>query len=607
MCVGCARYFRLKVVLAGGLVLAGCADPGPGAPEVDNPVAAPASVSHALGAPVNGYPSYMEMLEVVAINRGRADPNNIAAGTMDPCSTPVPAVPPVVYDVDLGQAARFHCANSLLNSSGLSHDSYCTLQSNIEATLCDGSAGCACVPGSECFSCMTLGGCGTDPATRVSYFGFPGFFQGENGAAGYSDSWDATGGYLTEDLCTEPTEGHRFGLTDPAHNVVGTGYDASGGCWPTLYFSDYGFDPSVSLPVLPSGIHRPETGAPATVFDFYANYYDPGGAPASISVVIDGTCFAMSLEIGTATNAAYLFQSSLSGGCHQYYFLTYDSGGVRSTYPTIGSYQVSVGGGAPCAGGYYVPTQMIASCDLIPCNDGICDSGAGEDCGTCPGDCGACVCGDGVCEGETCATCAADCGICPPVCGDGLCDGAQGEDDITCPADCGCTFSGCDTQAPAGCWCDAICVGNGDCCDDTCAVCGYCSVCGDGLCDPTEDCAGCSADCGSCCGNGVCEAGLGRPAIPAPRTAAAAAATVSVSRLSAKPATPAPPTAASAAATVSVSRLSAKPATPAPPTAASVAATASVSRASAKPATPVPRIAASAAATEPVNRPSAKV
>ncbi len=46
------------------------------------------------------------------------------------------------------------------------------------------------------------------------------------------------------------------------------------------------------------------------------------------------------------------------------------------------------------------------------CGDGVC--GAGEDCNTCPGDCGACVvCGDGVCDvTEDCNTCPGDCGAC---------------------------------------------------------------------------------------------------------------------------------------------------------------------------------------------------
>ncbi|MGZ5966138.1 MAG: hypothetical protein ACXWP4_00625 [Polyangiales bacterium] len=55
------------------------------------------------------------------------------------------------------------------------------------------------------------------------------------------------------------------------------------------------------------------------------------------------------------------------------------------------------------------------SCGPKTCGNGSCD--LGEDCSTCPGDCGSCAgCGDGVCvKGvEDCASCAADC--CATVC-----------------------------------------------------------------------------------------------------------------------------------------------------------------------------------------------
>lgn len=83
------------------------------------------------------------------------------------------------------------------------------------------------------------------------------------------------------------------------------------------------------------------------------------------------------------------------------------------------AYQASCG---PCSDGSF-------------CGDGTCDTG--EDCSSCPVDCGACPssCGDGTCDpGEDCASCEADCGACN--CGDGQCT-APAEDCASCPADCG--------------------------------------------------------------------------------------------------------------------------------------------------------------------------
>jgi len=101
----------------------------------------------------------------------------------------------------------------------------------------------------------------------------------------------------------------------------------------------------------------------------------------------------------------------------------------------------------------------------VVCGDGDCD--AGEDCNSCPGDCGVCaaVCGDSDCDGaagENCTNCAPDCGACPVVCGDGTCDIA--EDCSSCPGDCG-------ACAPS---------------------------CGDGSCNGIENCSSCPGDCGAC-------------------------------------------------------------------------------------------------------------
>ena len=213
-----------------------------------------------------------------------------------------------------------------------------------------------------------------------------------------------------------------------------------------------------------------------------------------------------------------------------------------------------------------VETAHIDSHDSVPpeCGNGFCTADIGEDCMTCPQDCGKCtVCGDGICEPghpvEGPDVCPEDCGGCGDgvcgkwelehqtcgqdclaACGDTKCNGmetgVEGQGDY-CPLDCGVCFDGVcsyqelfnpDFASCKGEDCSPDC-GNGFCdpdetpegCTWDCAMCGdgICSTvgldlqencpqdcvkpCGDGLCEGDEDGAGCPVDCGPC-GDGIC-------------------------------------------------------------------------------------------------------
>ena len=75
------------------------------------------------GVPQNGFPSYEERSMLAAINRVRADPNNVAKGTSAACSTSYPAEPPFVYDLNSGRpSGPGRCVNSMINGGGLSHN-----------------------------------------------------------------------------------------------------------------------------------------------------------------------------------------------------------------------------------------------------------------------------------------------------------------------------------------------------------------------------------------------------------------------------------------------------------------------------------------------------
>ncbi len=86
-------------------------------------------------------------------------------------------------------------------------------------------------------------------------------------------------------------------------------------------------------------------------------------------------------------------------------------------------------------------------CDSCPqdgccCGNGKCEPTFGETCAAahCPEDCQAfcgkpTTCGDGQCSaGEQCLSCPEECGACTSSCGNGICE--QGEDCRSCPVDC---------------------------------------------------------------------------------------------------------------------------------------------------------------------------
>ncbi len=131
-------------------------------------------------------------------------------------------------------------------------------------------------------------------------------------------------------------------------------------------------------------------------------------------------------------------------------------------------------------------------------------------------------CGDSFCNGgETCSSCPSDCGSCTPIkksdgsfcssasecsggccvygkcrssssyCGDNYCDGD--ETCLNCSSDCGACAS---VKKPI----DSHCSNSSECESGYCAM-GLCisaSYCGNGSCDPWEDCSFCSRDCPVC-------------------------------------------------------------------------------------------------------------
>ncbi len=349
---------RRAVCVFCGLLAVGCQS-------AEDPWTPARLAQNLVGVPQDGYPNYQERLMLVAINRGRSDPNRVDLQTAAQCSAQASAQPPLMHNHNGARAARFHCLNLLRTNSGLSHKSYCTLRSDIATTNCDGSAACACQPGTENFNCTTLGGQGTDPWTRTGYFGYGA--NGEVGAAGYGDGWSSVIGWITE---CPPSDGHRNILTGGNIGQIGLGYAAlSGGCWRDYSFGDTASGGTRYL--LPAGIHQPESGGASTEFTFRVNLYSSSGAHQSLYLVLDGHCLDMTLEAGQPENGTYLSRATPGSGCHSYYFLSRDSSGVRRTYPEEGSFGVG-----SCTD--YQAEQPEADCETCtegekkPCGLGKC-------------------------------------------------------------------------------------------------------------------------------------------------------------------------------------------------------------------------------------------
>jgi hypothetical protein len=214
---------------------------------------------------------------------------------------------------------------------------------------------------------------------------------------------------------------------------------------------------------------------------------------------------------------------------------------------------VCLAGSDPCPG--LACDEQTDQCFLSPCDDdGVCEEG--EDCNSCPGDCGSgggsAVCGNGVCEpsedhlscggdcrartggkpskrftcsGSDCSNsaCNADGWSCVETlpaafcCGDGAC--SEGESSCDgCQVDCGVPplneLGFCADGTDNDCDGLADCLDTVDC--SAAPVCEPPAGCNnDGICDPGEDCSTCSNDCAGrrngkpsgrfCCGNGVAE------------------------------------------------------------------------------------------------------
>lgn len=248
----------------------------------------------------SGHPNYQERANHLFLNAVRIAPSQyrttyMAGWSPSPSGILVsyPAVAPVYWEPKLGQSAYYH-SNDMAVNGCFQHPS------------CDG----------------------TDTFTRIgSYYSCSGT-MGENIAAGYSDplstsnQWlcDATG---TPSACAadgSSAAGHRTNMMSANYKAAGVGYAYSASSTYKYYWTqDFGGTVCAPVPTNPvySGSHRVSGGSTK----FIALYYTSAGtAPSSANVVIAGTSYALTLDIGTAGKATYAYSQTSGAACRSYYF-----------------------------------------------------------------------------------------------------------------------------------------------------------------------------------------------------------------------------------------------------------------------------------------------
>lgn len=282
------------------------------------------------GVPVDGFPNLQERRMLVYTNAVRMAPvayrdkymidNNPPPGRI---LEAYPAVPPVYYNRELNDAARYHSEDMAFNC-GLRHDS------------CDG----------------------TSWYDRIIAFGYTGSPSGENVAYGFNGSRVMVNAFLCDaysSTCAEDfgsSDGHRSNIMNSRHQEMGAGYVLKEGYPAPWYWTqDFGYR---SLAVKPEIVSACHDFIDSGKTSFLLNYYDNSGQrPAAVRVVVNDEVYEMSLDIGTADRGTYRFDISRASECRSYYFIAIPADGEGWRYPGPGVF-MTVGEGT-CKDDYVRP------------------------------------------------------------------------------------------------------------------------------------------------------------------------------------------------------------------------------------------------------------
>lgn len=270
-------------------------------------VVQPKTTRQALGEPTDGYPSYTERVVLYLTNRARTEPD-----AFNP-DEPYDPSAPLVFDLELAKAARFHASHIVdANCFCEDHSSCCELERDGDGATCT----------------TAVSGCGAMSAGERVGLWSPSY-SGENMAQGYMTPQAAVEGWIF-------SSGHWQNMNNPSHTELGAGN------FQTAWVQDFGSGGATE--VIGDGIHFSQ-GQGTT---FGTTYYQRGtGGPQTALVIVDGECHDLDVAYGTPEHGAFETTVTLDPGCHRYYFHFTDGAGEDHTYPDFGSLGVGVGEDCP--------------------------------------------------------------------------------------------------------------------------------------------------------------------------------------------------------------------------------------------------------------------
>ena len=247
------------------------------------------------------YPTYIEREILFVTNEVRSEPAawptpmDARPPKMDwECKAHEPkSLPPVEFNRDLAEAARFHADDMFEHRPFFEHES------------------------SD----------GTSFAARLSRF-YQGGGAGENIAKGQAGAIGALEGWMM-------SPGHRCNILSADWNELGTGYASQQNGSEPHYVQDFGARPGVTRRRLPSGIAQMRGN---DRFRFAVSYYDPSEAgPAVIQLIRESGCTDLTLAAGVAHQGTYAWTGPNDDFPETYWFVAIDAEDEIATYPEEGA------------------------------------------------------------------------------------------------------------------------------------------------------------------------------------------------------------------------------------------------------------------------------